>query len=250
MEIGGNEIDSLKKRGLLMKYRSPNFRFIAPEYIDPDGYYWVDDYTVQSLAYNTKLISQNDAPSAWEDLLNPKWKGKMSFSNMDYEWMGNMLTFLGEEKGREYMKKLGTQDIRIGFGKRLLALLLAAGETQIFLTASGHTVEGLREEGAPVKWVPINPIMIIVDSMGILAHTSHPNAAKLYTNFISSLEGQNIVAMTSGANPIRADATKYKYPQLNVNKGGYKFIRSSITTDHYSKYGQEFRKIFMERHKK
>lgn len=246
IDIRGFKIDVLKKQGLLMKYSAPNFRYIAPEFIDPDGYYWAYNYVVQSISYNTNFVSPQEAPKTWNDLLNPKWKGKLCMSDMDHEWYANMLAFMGKEKGMEFMKELSKQDIQFRAGKRLLANLIIAGEFHIFLTSSGHTIESLRLNGAPIKWVPLNPIQAMVGAMGIASHAPHPNAAKLHENFISSKEGQEVVSMTSGANPIRADA-KHKYPGLDLKSRGYKLIFSSLTTDYYTEFDKEFRGLFMKR---
>lgn len=242
-DVRGFEINILKEKGLMMKYSPPNLRFIPREFIDPDSYYWGNSYAVQSVAYNTKLVPQHDIPKNFEELLNPRWKGKMFVDERDYEWYANMLTFMGKEKGLEYMKKLSRQAIQFRFGKRLLATLLAAGEAQLFLTASGHTIEEYRENGAPVRWLPFNPTMGQMDSIGIMSHASSPNAAKLYCDFIASKEGQDTISSTTGMNPIRADS-KRKYPELDVTGKGYKLFLSSVTVD-YSKFDKEFRAMFM-----
>lgn len=244
-DVRGYEISIMKEKGLLMKYNSLNSRFIPQEFVDPDGYYYGHSYAVQSVAYNTRLVTASDAPKTFDDLLNPKWKGKMFLDERDYEWFGNMLTIMGREKGLEYMKKLSKQNIQFRLGKRLLANLLTAGEGQLFLTATGSTIEEYRSVGAPVRWVPFNPTMGQLDGIGITSHTSSPNCAKLYTNYISSKEGQEMMAMTSGVNPIRADA-KQKYPELDVKARGYKLFISSLTTD-YSKFDKEFQSIFLNR---
>lgn len=240
IDTRGFGINIMKEKGLLMKYASPNFPFIPPEFIDPEGYYWANCVAVQSVAYNTRVVLPNDAPNSLEDLLHPRWKGKLFLDDIDYEWYGNMLSIMGREKGLEFMKKLSKQNIQFRFGKLLMANLVAAGEIPVFLTASGHTMEQLREKGAPVKWVPIDPLIGQIGAMGITSHAPHPNAAKLFVNFLSSKEGQELISNSFGKNPTRVD-TKHRYPNLDVK--GRKLFVSSVTID-YSKYDKEFRTMF------
>ena len=213
IDTRGFGINIMKEKGLLLKYAAPNFRSIPSEFLDPDGYYWANCVAIQSVAYNTRVVLPGDAPKSLDDLLQPRWKGKLFLDDGDYEWYANMLTIMGREKGLEFMKKLSRQNIQFRFGKLLMAQLVAAGEIPVFLTASGHTMEQLREKGAPVKWVPIDPLIGQVGSMGITSHGAHPNAAKLFVNFLASREGQELISNSFGKNPTRLD-TKHRYPNL------------------------------------
>ena len=109
---GAFEIWPLYKRNLLGKYVSPESKPYGAEFKDPQGS-WVDLYdNYYVVGYNTSLVKKNDAPKSWEDLLDPKWKGKFSMDNEDYEWYMALLAFMGEEKGKSYMRRLAAQDIQ------------------------------------------------------------------------------------------------------------------------------------------
>lgn len=239
----GFEINILKEKNLLMKYISPNYKFIPSEFIDNAGYYAANNFTLRVIAYNTRLIPPKDVPKNYQDLLDPKWSGKLYMDERDDEWFGNMLDIMGKEKGMTYMKKLASQKIHFRNGRLLTATLLAAGELPIFLTASGHTIEQLKEQGAPIDWVVFEPIAVAVGSAGISSYSPHPNAAKLYINFLTSKEGQELVSRSFGKSPVRSDA-KQRYSSLDVSKR--KLYYSSVTTD-YSKFNKEFRETFMMR---
>lgn len=242
VDVRGFGINILKEKGVLMKYSAPNFKFIPPEFIDPEGYYWANCVTIEVIAYNTNLVSQNDVPKSYDDLLNPKWKGKLYLTETEgYEWYGNVLTIMGKEKGQEFMKKLSKQNIQFRVGTLLLASLVAAGEAPVFLTAAGHTIEQFREKGAPVKWVVFDPPLGKIGAMGITLHAAHPNSAKLFVNFLSSREGQDLIAINFGKNPTRVDA-KHRYANLDIK--GQRLFLSSVTTD-YNKFRKEFRGLFM-----
>ncbi len=89
--------------------------------------------------------------------------------------------------------------------------------------------------------VPVDPIMGAVGAMGITASSTHKNAAKLFINFLSSKEGQELLAHSYGKNPTRRDA-KHRYPNLDLKE--HKLFLSSITVD-FTKFEKEFRAMFM-----
>ena len=242
IDTRGFSVSILKENGILMSYRSPNFKFISQDFIDPDGHYWANSFTLRVVAYNTNLVSPKDAPKSYQDLLDPKWKGKLYMDDRDYEWYGNILETMGKEKGLEFMKKLSKQDIKFRSGRLLLATLLSAGEVPMFLTASGHTIEGFREKGAPIKWVTFDPILVEVGVTGIASHAPHPSAAKLFVDFLSSKDGQALLAVGFGKNPVRSDA-KHRFPNLDTK--GHSLHVSSLVVD-YNKYEKDFRTMFMK----
>ena len=161
----------------------------------------------------------------------------------DYEWFGNMLSIMGKEKGLEFMKQLAGQKILFRRGRTLLISLLAAGEFPLFLTASGHTVEQYKEQGAPIEWIAYDPIMTAIGSMGISAYAAHPNAAKLYLNYLASKEGQETLSKYHGKAPIRPGA-KQRFSKLDVSNR--KLFHSSVIVN-YSKFNKQFREMFMSR---
>src|SRR5713226_5173403 len=118
----------LKKKNLLQKYVSPETKNIQKPFFDPEGY-WAAVYIMPNvIAYNTRMIKRNEVPKTDEDLLNPKWKGKMGMDHTKPEWFAWKLKRMGEEKGLAYMKKLGAQEFRLYAGLSVVTNLLAAGE--------------------------------------------------------------------------------------------------------------------------
>ena len=73
------QISQLKQEGLLQNYVSSQGSVYPGGFKDRDGS-WYAFYTLPYvIGYNTSLIPSNEAPKRYEDLLNPKWKGKISF---------------------------------------------------------------------------------------------------------------------------------------------------------------------------
>jgi len=184
----------LKKKNLLAKYVAPETKNIQKPFFDPDGY-WAAVYMMPNvIGYNTRVVKRNEVPRSDDDLLNPKWKGKIGMDHSKPEWFSWKLKRMGEEKGLAYMKKLGAQDFKLYSGLTILTNLLAAGEFPLVLNTYLHNVEDVRRKGAPVDWVAQNPLFTKFQPIGVGSKAANPNAAKLFVDFMLSEEGQKIIA--------------------------------------------------------
>jgi spermidine/putrescine-binding protein len=83
IEIRGFEANVLKEKGVFMRYRPLDDKFILPEFKDVDGYYTGLFFATRVIAFNTKLVPPKDIPQSYEDLLNPKWNGKLGMDGRD-----------------------------------------------------------------------------------------------------------------------------------------------------------------------
>lgn len=195
--------------GFLGTYQSPERESILEASKDQDGY-WTGDYIhIEALAYNTRLVPPAKRPRSYQDLLDPFWKGKLGVSqDTGFRWYGCMLKILGEEKGRLFMQKLAQQQIRFYRGSSLVTNLLAAGEFSAALLVHHTDIENLRRAGAPLEAVlPLDqPVISIPHTIAIAKHPPHPNAAKLYIDFILSKEGQELMARLKYL-PVRTDVS-------------------------------------------
>lgn len=239
--ITAPECDVLKEKGVFGRYVSPHREYFVDK--DPDGY-WTDAYlTINTIGYNTKLVSPQSAPKTYNDLLDPKWKGKMGMDTKAFYWFASMLKMMGEAKGLEYMKKLSEQNIQFRTGRTLLAQLMAAGEISIGITLYNYRVEKMKMEGAPVEWIAIEPVIAEVHPVGISSRTPHPNAAKLLLNWLLSRDGQEVLAGIDRI-PSRIDVD----PTVPKLKKGLKIAPydSNIAKD-YQKYVNLYHKILMKR---
>jgi len=184
----------LKKRNLLGKYLSPELKNIQKGFFDPDGY-WSAVYMMPNvIGYNTRMVKRSEVPRSDEELLNPKWKGKIGMDHTKPEWFAWRLKRMGEEKGLAYMKRLGAQEFRLYAGLTILTNLLAAGEFPLVLNTYLHNAEEAKRKGAPVDWVAQDPVFTKFQPIGIGAKAPHSNAAKLFVDFILSEDGQKIIA--------------------------------------------------------
>jgi iron(III) transport system substrate-binding protein len=229
----------LKKKNLLQKYISLETRNIQKPFFDPEGY-WTAVYIMPNvIAYNTRMVKRNEVPKTDEELLNPKWKGKIGMDHTKPEWFAWQLKRMGEEKGLAYMKKLGAQEFRLYAGLSVVTNLLAAGEFPLVLNTYLHNVEDIKRKGAPVDWIVQDPVFTKFQPLGIGSKAQHPNAAKLFTDFMLSEEGQKVIASFGRVPTRRGVATNVQ----GLDKLNY-VIDNIGAGDDFNKNYELFRSIF------
>ena len=157
-----------------------------------------------------------------------------------YEWFFQMLRTMGEEKGIEFMKKLAQQKPMFRIGSNIIAQLVIAGEYPIGINTYATNVEMAKAQGAPVDWVPLHPVVGILHPIAVAAQAPHPNAAKLFVDFVLSKEGMGIMRSFKRI-PSRSDV-EADTPRLNR---GFKIYPSDPQlADNYEKYVRLFRTVF------
>jgi iron(III) transport system substrate-binding protein len=212
-------IDIFKKKNLLMQYDSPERKQFADSFKDKDGYYTSLYMAVHGLAYNTKLVPKNELPRSYDDLLDPKWRGKIALEDAAYVWFVNLLKIKGEQQGMEYMRRLAKQNVSLRSGTTLLINLVAAGELPLGMDLYIENIERSKRAGAPIDWVAFNPTIVHTIAGGINKNAPHPNASKLFMDFLLSEEGQRIY-LSESQQPTRKGLNAPWFPKdikLHVN---------------------------------
>jgi iron(III) transport system substrate-binding protein len=184
---------NLKKRAMLASYDSPERKFIRAGHKDGDAT-WTSIYTNYTvLGYNSRSVAKENVPKAHADLLKPVWRGQVGIVQTAYEWFAVMLQGMGEGKGMAFMRALAKQQPQLRNGRTLLAQLVAAGEVNGALAAYSQNFENLKREGAPVDWVPLDPVYGNLNPMGLSARAPNPSAGKLFIDFVLSKAGQETI---------------------------------------------------------
>ena len=233
---------NLKKRGLLAAYDSPERKFYRDGYKDPQAT-WTSIYTNYSaFGFNTRNVPRASIPKTHQDLLKAEWKGNIGIDSRAYEWFGTMLKSMGEEKGLAYMRELAKQT-QLRAGRTLIAQLVAAGEFKGALTAYSQTFEVLKPSGAPVDWVYLNPVFANIHPAGISAKAPHPNAARVFIDFVLSKRGQEIVRKMNRI-PDRTDTAPAQERLMEGIKPAFAPVE---VLDDFSRYGKMFDGIFAAR---
>lgn len=211
LSVGEFETYHMQKRGFLAPYKSP---FAAPYpdgYKDPNGY-WTDLYdNLIVTAYNTTRVKREEIPKRYEDLLHPRWKGRMVLDRNEDRWFANMLYLMGEKKGLEFMQALAKQEIAIRSGRSLVTQLLSAGEFDLQIVAYWYRPYLMKKKGAPLDWVGFEPAIVALHPISVVDKAPHPNAARLFIDFALSDEGQKIF-IQRGREPAKPGLKPEGYP--------------------------------------
>ncbi len=197
--------------------------FILPEVKDPKqwwgGYIWVDNakrfiyaasaYQTASLWYNSDLVKAEEVRS-FDDLLSPKWKGKIGLSDPRTPGSGaSIWAYMLQIKGEEYLRKLTGQKLFIARDLRLLAENLAKGRISIALGIGYSESLPFIKAGLPVGALPTPKEGLYATGgyghLTIIKNTPHPNAAKVFVNWFLGKEAQDIFSKAMGAPTRRLD---------------------------------------------
>ncbi len=237
----------LEKAGLVAKWVPSEAKNYPPEYKDKDGYWVAGNLYFLTPGYNTNLVKKADAPKTLDDLLDPKWKGKMvwnaSSTSSGPGFIGNILTSMGQEKGMAYLKKLSAQKIvAMEASARKVLDTVIAGEYPIALQIFNHHAVISAKKGAPVDWIPMEPVTSLVSTVSLLKAAPHPNAGKLLIDFILSDQGQKVFQK---ANYLPAlPSVPAKVPSLKPKEGGFK--ANVLTPSQVAAELPKWKKVFNE----
>jgi iron(III) transport system substrate-binding protein len=176
---------ALEERGLLMKPNWAEMGIASTLVAAP--------YALKTMAssycliYNTKLVSEADAPKSWEDMLNPKWKGKVGIWQKSSA-LALLASVWGEARIIDFAKKLAAQKPVVYQSSYPLNDAVAAGEIALGITTY-HTAPAAIEKKAPLKLVFVDPIPYEPICSSIPVKSPHPNAGKLFALWLLSREG-------------------------------------------------------------
>ncbi|MGI3168530.1 ABC transporter substrate-binding protein [Pseudooceanicola sp. C21-150M6] len=199
--------EDLKGRDLLTGYSPIRKEEVLPAFqgIDPDDTYHVTTAGPMGIVYNTAEVSEADAPTNWPDLLDPKWKGKLAIGHPGFSgYVGIWAVKMRELYGWEFFEKLVDQEPYIGRSSIDVVTTTAAGETVV---GAGPTTSALisAEKGNPMAMkAPTDGLVVITSPSCILKNAPHPEAAKLFLEFLMGTEIAELTA-ENFSTPIRGD---------------------------------------------
>ncbi len=228
------------QKGLFDSYLSPERAALPADYRDDKGLWVMAAATLNVIAYNKKMVSAADAPKSFWDFTAPKWKGQLLMDDNESKWMAGMMQYYGETKTVELLKMLAAQDIQFRTGHSSIQTLLAAGERAAVVVAFANGVDRLKKDGAPIEWIAPEPVIGLTFGTAVVKDAPHPNAARLFNDFLLSREGQEITAAAGYFVP-RTDVAS---PILKETPAKTKIIPLPMTlAPRYNEYFQNYRKL-------
>ncbi len=229
-----SEMEALYREKLLQAVSSPATKDLIANTV-PAHKQWATVFmNVTVHSYNTQLIKKEDLPKTYNDLLDPKWKGKLGVESKAEEWYSKVVTVMGEEKGTKFFRELVTKNgMSARLGASLLHNLVIAGEVPLAMTVYIDLPEKDKRAGKPVDWFALDPVVAQGFNMSIAQKSQHPNAALLFYDYMLSPETQKLLT-TLHYYPANAKVPN-PYPNMKIE-----VIDPVITMDTFSKWTKSF----------
>ena len=187
---------SFKKEGILEKYSSSEASAIAAKFIDPDGFYTGARMMNMGIGYNSALVTPEDAPKSWNDLLDPKWEGQIVMT--DPASAGTTKYFVAAllaspKYGEEYFKKLRANGCELESGTTATHNQVAASAYQVGIMLD-YVSHNLMAQGSPIGFTYLPEDLISIFSpIGLVKGSANNENGKLLYDFILSKDGQKIL---------------------------------------------------------
>ena len=175
------------------KYISPEASAYPASVKDADGTWTSFFINTHVLVYNTTMVKKEEVPRTYEELINPKWKGKIIIRDDDFPTFGMMLRVMGKDKGLNFMRRLAAQGVELRSGSTLAIQDISAGAAPLGMNLYGTRVEELKKKQAPVDWTPMEFVLVSIEPLSVAAKAPNPNAARLFVDFLLSKEGQGLM---------------------------------------------------------
>ena len=238
METNGPEMEALYREQLLDEFRSPQFADLAPAAFPTHRHYVADRFNFFTIGYNTNLVKPNEVPGSYDDLLHPRFAGRIGLEAGDIDWFGAMMKHRGEQKGLAYFRALAAMKPQIRSGHTLVGQLVASGEIPLAANIYNHNAERLTVQGAPIRWKALAPTFGRPNAVGVARRAAHPHAALLFADFLLSREGQTILKARNRVPSSRAVNSP-------LNAFPFEMIDPAITLDEDAKWSRLWSELFL-----
>jgi iron(III) transport system substrate-binding protein len=235
------EMETLYRENILQIVASPHSTELIAGALRPHGE-WVATYlSVWVQAYNTQLVKKEDLPKTFQDLLDPKWKGRLGIEANVPEWYSTVVLDIGEEKGINFFRDLVRRNgISVRRGHSLLNNMVVAGEVPLALTVYHFMPEAARRRGATLDWFVLEPAVARMSGIGIARRAPHPNAALLFYDFMLSTEAQELLVSMEYA------PTHAKVPSPLGNQR-FTLVNPAVALDQSDKWTKSFEEVILGR---
>jgi len=240
VETNGPEVEILAREKLLSEFYSPHTADL-PAGMVPKHRMWLPSrLNFYVVAFNTQKVKREELPKHYEGFIDPKWQGRIGIEATDAEWMGGLVNVLGEARGMTFFKKLSEMKPDVRKGHILLAQLVAAGEVQVGLTIYNANAQSLKQRGASIDWLPIEPVLARPQAVGLSRNAPHPYAAALFADFMLSPAAQEMLSSMG-----RPPANRQVKSELNNFK--YVLTETDIILDEAEKWNGLWNRMFLSK---
>jgi iron(III) transport system substrate-binding protein len=240
VETNGPEMEVMAREKLFADFYSPYLVDLPPNAI-PSHRQWIPDrVNFFVVAFNTAKVKREEIPKSYTGFTDPKWRGRIGIEATDAEWMATLVKTWGEAAGMAYFRSLAGMKPDVRKGHVLLAELIAAGEIPVGLTVYNSNAESLKRRGAPIDWLPVEPVVGRPQGIAVARNAPHPHAALLFVDFVLSPEGQELLN-SMGRVPV---STKVK---TDLNRFPYTMVDPVTVLDEQEKWNKLWEDLFIRK---
>jgi ABC-type Fe3+ transport system substrate-binding protein len=238
---GGGLFQPLLDEKLVVSYHSPERDAVSDALKDSESYwsgYYINPFV---LGYSTTLVTEEVIPKSYEDLLDPRWKGnRIAIDSTAHGLLLGLAPIWGADKALAYLRGLAGQQPVMARASITAVDSLHTGNVSMVI-ARAPVIQGYKNKlQSPVDWVFLEPIVAQIDAVMLSAQSPHPNAARLFIDFVLSSEGQKALASVQQI-PVRRDMEAQPKPPSQVNKW---FVERPDKHIDFHKTVRSFREIF------
>ncbi len=239
-----SDYESFKANGWLEPYISPETDHIAKEYMDADGYYTAGRLVTMGIAWNVGLVSEEEAPKTWNDLLDPKWYNQIimtdpSQASTTKYWMAAMMQ--SEKYGEAYFKALKDNGVELESGTTATHNRVADASYMVGICLD-YVSANLMAQGSPMNFhYTTDDVITMTSPIALIKGCANEENGKLLMDFILSKEGQEVLVANNLVS-VRDDV------EMNVDTSAIAAINMSVDYndlgENLQNYLDGFNKIF------
>lgn len=185
VEAPGSEMESMTREGLFTEVDLPEYADLM-EGAHVEGRPWVATrLLIFAAGYNTNLVSPDEVPHSYRDLLDPRWKGRLGIEPTDFNLFMSVTDALGGDAGVQLFRDIQAQNgLSVRMGHSLLGNLVVSGEVPLGIDLYRHFLVPAKRSGAPIDYVYLDPVFAVPAAAAVAKRAPHPYAAILYMEFL------------------------------------------------------------------
>src|ERR1700694_4902668 len=189
-----------KQQKWLAPHTPPDVKRYPAQFKDAEGYYAAWRATLSVMGYNTTLVPAKDAPTGYLDLLDPKWKGKLVKSHPGYSGTSLTGTYaIVKALGWDYLEKLSKQGVQQLQSTTATPKSIASGERAVMVDGNEYNMFIEIDVKSPVAIIyPKEGTPFVISPTAIFADAPHPNAARVFQNFVFTAPAQQLLVNVGG----------------------------------------------------
>lgn len=200
---------TLKSQGRLASFNPQNAADIAPAFkptIDPDGCWHPTSGILTAIGYNAAKLPAAEAPKRWRDLTDPRWRSKVALGHPAFSGVAGVWALMIERLyGWKFFEEIEPNKPLIGRSMNDMVTMLNSGERSVAASLSGLTLESAAK-GNPLGVIfPEEGTLLVQSPSAVLASSKHPNAARLFLEFMLSAEYAKMIVVSPRYESVRSD---------------------------------------------